>query len=90
MSEVEPATRARLAPLVIAVAAAVVMADQLTKTWALHALEPKDIDLFWTLRLHLTRNRGAAFSFSFALKIPLVFDEMTAIRRHFPLFPCRS
>jgi signal peptidase II len=52
--------------LVAAVAAAVVVVDQLSKTWAVHALVSKDIDLFWTLRLHLTRNRGAAFSFSFA------------------------
>jgi signal peptidase II len=52
--------------LVVAVAAAVVAVDQLTKTWAAHTLATRDIDLFWTLRLHLTRNRGAAFSVSFA------------------------
>lgn len=48
--------------LVAAVAAAVLALDQLTKTWAVHALDDRNIDLFWTLRLHLTRNRGAAFS----------------------------
>jgi signal peptidase II len=28
-------------------------------------LATRDIDLVWTLRLHLTRNRGAAFSLGF-------------------------
>ena len=45
-----------------AVAAAVLAVDQLTKTWAVRVLDDGDIDLFWTVRLHLTRNRGAAFS----------------------------
>jgi signal peptidase II len=48
--------------LVIAVAALVVAADQLTKWWAVRTLDTGDIDLFWTLRLHLVRNTGAAFS----------------------------
>ena len=52
--------------LVVALAAAVLAADHLTKAWAVRALTPDDIDLVWTLRLHLTRNRGAAFSFTFA------------------------
>jgi signal peptidase II len=30
-----------------------------------HTLATRDIDLFWTLRLHLARNRGAAFSLAF-------------------------
>jgi signal peptidase II len=43
-------------------AAAVVVADQLTKHWALNALDDRDIDLFWTLRFNLVFNQGMAFS----------------------------
>lgn len=43
------------------VAAAVLLADQLTKLWALRALVDGDIDLFWTIRLRLVFNQGAAF-----------------------------
>ena len=51
-----------LAPSLV-VAAAVVVVDQLTKAWALDRLDGgRDIDLFWTLRLHLTFNSGMAFS----------------------------
>ena len=47
----------------LTVAAVVAAADQLTKAWALERLDGgRDIDLFWTLRLHLTFNRGMAFS----------------------------
>ena len=42
-------------------AALVVAVDQLTKWWALEALDDQDIDLVWTLRLHLVHNTGAAF-----------------------------
>jgi len=55
----------RRAGLVGAIAAAVIAIDQLTKTWAAHTLATRDIDLFWTLRFHLARNRGAAFSLAF-------------------------
>jgi signal peptidase II len=49
--------------ITVAVAAAVVLADQLTKTWAVNALDDgHDVDLFWTLRFHLTFNGGMAFS----------------------------
>ena len=41
--------------------AAVLVVDQLTKWWALHALDDRSIDLIWTLRLHLVHNSGAAF-----------------------------
>jgi signal peptidase II len=47
--------------LIIAVAAVVVVVDQLTKWWALETLDTRTIDLPWTLRLNLTLNRGAAF-----------------------------
>jgi len=51
-----------LAPSLV-VAAVVVAVDQLTKAWALDRLDGgRDIDLFWTLRLHLTFNSGMAFS----------------------------
>ncbi len=48
--------------VVFAVAAAVVALDQLTKQWAVHALADRDVDIIWTLRLHLARNSGGAFS----------------------------
>jgi signal peptidase II len=41
---------------------AVVALDQLTKSWAVRALDDKTIDLFWTLRLNLHFNSGLAFS----------------------------
>jgi signal peptidase II len=41
----------------------VVVLDQLTKAWAVSALDDgRTIDLVWTLRLNLTFNDGAAFS----------------------------
>ncbi|MCA1842819.1 MAG: signal peptidase II [Actinobacteria bacterium] len=44
------------------VAAAVVLLDQVTKTWALHHLSGgRIIHLVWTLRLALSFNSGAAF-----------------------------
>jgi signal peptidase II len=53
-------------PLVLAVAAAVATADQLTKWWAVTTLDDRTIDLVWTLRLHLTLNFGSAFSLRWA------------------------
>ena len=56
-----PAHRHGAAALVSA--AAVVAVDQLTKWWALAALDGgRVIDLVWTLRLRLVFNTGAAFS----------------------------
>jgi len=43
------------------VAALVVIFDQLTKAWALRALEDGPVHLVWTLRLNLAFNSGAAF-----------------------------
>jgi signal peptidase II len=51
-----------VAPLTIAVAVAVVVVDQLTKWWAVHTLDDRNIDVFWTLRFHLSYNTGMAFS----------------------------
>ena len=61
----EAVTTQRRTAFVVAAAAVVVAIDQLTKTWAVNALDTRDIDLFWTLRFHLARNRGAAFSLAF-------------------------
>ena len=44
-----------------AVAVAVVAVDQLTKSLALSALDDGPVELFWTLRLKLSFNPGAAF-----------------------------
>lgn len=49
--------------LSIAIATGVVVClDQITKAWALVALEDRIIDLVWTLRLRLVYNTGIAFS----------------------------
>ena len=53
--------RARRLALTGAVAGVVVTADQLTKAWALRALDEGPVDLVWTLRLNLSFNTGAAF-----------------------------
>jgi signal peptidase II len=51
-----------VAPLTVAVAVAVVAVDQLTKWWAARTLDDRNIDVFWTLRFHLSHNTGMAFS----------------------------
>ncbi len=43
-------------------AAVVLAVDQLTKTWAVRALDDGPIDVIWTLRFKLTFNTGASFS----------------------------
>ncbi len=48
--------------LIAAIAVAVIVVDQVTKTWALHHLRDGPHHLFWTLRLNLTFNTGIAFS----------------------------
>ena len=55
-----PALRAWRVP--VAIAAVVVVVDQLTKHWAVNALVDRNIDVFWTLRLNLSYNTGMAFS----------------------------
>jgi signal peptidase II len=59
-----PAVSARSHPILLGgVAATVVVADQLSKWWALNALDDGNIiDLFWTLRFRLAFNTGASFS----------------------------
>ncbi len=47
----------------IALAVGVIVADQLTKHWALNRLsDDRVIDVVWTLRFNLAFNRGMAFS----------------------------
>ena len=62
--------------LTAGVAVSVLILDQLTKWWALENLTTRNIDLFWTLRLRLAFNTGAAFSLgddqAFARFIPFV------------------
>lgn len=70
--------RSRL-PAVVAVAAAVVVVDQLAKAWALDALDGRDIDLFWTLRLHLSINSGAAFGIGRGLGPVLVVAAVAVL-----------
>jgi signal peptidase II len=53
-------TRALRGSVLIAVV--VLIADQISKHWALSALSSGPIDLFWTLRLRLVFNPGMAFS----------------------------
>ncbi len=43
------------------------LADQLTKLWAVNTLADRNIDLFWTLRLRLVYNDGAAFGLGSSL-----------------------
>ncbi len=43
-------------------AVATLVADQLTKVWAVAALDDRDIDIVWKLRFHLVDNTGFAFS----------------------------
>jgi signal peptidase II len=56
------AVQRRLPVAVLATAAVVVAVDQLTKSWAVAALEDGPIHLFWTVRLNLSFNSGVAFS----------------------------
>lgn len=59
--ETDRRSRRRHNLVLLGVAALVVAVDQLTKWWALEALDDRDIDLVWTLRLNLVHNTGAAF-----------------------------
>ncbi len=66
----EPTPANRGLVVAAAVAAVVIVLDQLTKRWAIQTLgagscgaDPDNcIDLFWTLRFNLVENPGAAFS----------------------------
>ena len=56
------ATRVRRMSVAVAVMAAVVLVDQLTKWWALTRLSSGPIHVIGTLDLELSRNTGASFS----------------------------
>ena len=69
------------------VTAAVVAVDQVTKTWALRALDDGPIEVVWTLRLDLSFNSGAAFGLGrglaplfVAVGVVLVVVLLTAAR----------
>jgi signal peptidase II len=50
-------------PVIVPVAAMVVVVDQLCKLWATEALSSgRTIDVVWTLRFNLVHNEGSAFS----------------------------
>lgn len=77
---------------VAAVAAVIVVLDQITKIWAVAGLEDGPIDLFWTLRLRLIYNTGSAFSLGaglgrwlailvFAVVIGIIWYARTAVDR---------
>lgn len=51
-------------PLLIGVAAFVLVADQLSKWWAVETLDTRTIDIVGSLRFRLALNHGAAFSLS--------------------------
>ena len=57
-----PARPARRLLVAVAVVASVVIADQLTKWWAVTRLSRGPIHLIGTLDFELTRNTGASFS----------------------------
>lgn len=61
MSEEGSAPGGRLGA-VLAIAAGVLVLDQLTKAWAVDALATRDVDLVGSLRFHLVFNSGASFS----------------------------
>lgn len=46
----------------IVIGGIVLVADQLTKRWAIGATADGPIDLWWTLRIRVTENTGMAFS----------------------------
>ncbi|MDJ0767546.1 MAG: signal peptidase II [Ilumatobacter sp.] len=54
--------RAWASPLLVVPAVVIAVVDQLTKAWAVDALDDRNIDLFWTLRFNLSFNTGMAFS----------------------------
>lgn len=57
-----PGTVRRQTGVLVATSLVVLVVDQLSKSWAVSALGDRDIDLIGSLRLHLERNSGAAFS----------------------------
>ena len=56
------ASARRRSRIVIAAAAITLVIDQITKVWAVEALDDQRIDVVWKLRLNLVHNTGFAFS----------------------------
>lgn len=52
----------RAAPIALPIAALFLAVDQLTKHWAVNALQDGPKDVVWTLRFNLAFNSGMAFS----------------------------
>lgn len=77
MSPSEPIRRSSARFLVVATLVLVLLADQASKTWALNSLSDGPVDLFWTLRLRLAFNSGAAFSLGEGF--PWVFAALAVI-----------
>ena len=48
--------------LIAVLASSVLLLDQVTKVWAVSALDDRTIDVAWKLQLRLVRNPGTAFS----------------------------
>lgn len=62
MAPLSSLTQRRRTQLLGGVAAATLVVDLLSKAWAVVALDDRDIDIVWKLRLHLVANTGFAFS----------------------------
>jgi signal peptidase II len=71
-------TRARRYALVGGVAAAVIVADQLTKLWAVRRLARGAISVIGPVRLNLSRNSGGAFGLGSGV-VPMVVLAAVAL-----------
>jgi len=83
-----PARRKVSLAVPLAIAAAVVVLDQLTKHWAQHALAESTKHIIWTLQLNLSFNSGMAFStgrgigpFIGAVAIAVIIGLAMSVRR---------
>jgi signal peptidase II len=71
-------TRARRYALVGGVAAVVIVADQLTKLWAVHRLARGPVTVIGPVRLALSRNSGGAFGLGSGV-VPMVVLAAVAL-----------
>ena len=83
-----PARRKVSLAVPLAIAAAVVVLDQLTKHWAQNALAESTKHIIWTLQLNLSFNSGMAFStgrgigpFIGAVAIVVIIGLAMSVRR---------
>ena len=85
----------RWAPLALPIVVGILLADQLTKTWALNALDnDRVIELVWTLQFNLAFNTGMAFSRGGGMgpviglvSIAVVVALLVTLGRHRTRFP---